>query len=196
MPYTSAMTNLADIIKRRTVPGTLIFDVNGALHFMNKEAGEMLPDFKGYPGPGKFQTPYVLEEIRDVCEKLQGVAWGTVGGQGGHDPTRLTVNETGMVYSLRAFFIDHTGGENRSAHIMVLIEKIIDRHDVDYDKARGEFSLSRRELEVLKFISCGLANKEIAEKMFISAYTVKDHIKSIMRKMNVNSRNEIVAELK
>ena len=48
--------------------------------------------------------------------------------------------------------------------------------------------LSNKELEVLQYIAIGLNNKEISEKLFISMATVKAHITSIMRKLNVTNR--------
>lgn len=46
---------------------------------------------------------------------------------------------------------------------------------------------------MLKLICDGLTNKEISERLFISEYTVKDHIKNIMEKMGASSRGEIIA---
>lgn len=48
--------------------------------------------------------------------------------------------------------------------------------------------LSDREMEVLKLMTQGLNNKEIAEKMTLSTHTVKAHICSIFQKLNVTGR--------
>jgi DNA-binding NarL/FixJ family response regulator len=79
---------------------------------------------------------------------------------------------------------------------MVLIQKIIAKHNIDYEKAQKEFKLSERELEVVRFICEGLSNKEISGKLFITEYTVKDHMKKIMRKMGLTSRSQIISFLK
>jgi len=79
---------------------------------------------------------------------------------------------------------------------MVLMERIVEKHQVDIDKARREFQLSKREAEVVRLICQGLANREIAENLFISEFTVKGHIKNVMKKMRAGSRNEIVTLLK
>lgn len=60
------------------------------------------------------------------------------------------------------------------------------------DGFENKESLSERELEVVKYIVEGLPSKQIAEKMFISKYTVQDHRKNIMRKLNVHSAAELV----
>ena len=53
--------------------------------------------------------------------------------------------------------------------------------------------LSRREREVLELLTRGTVNKEIAAALGISGNTVKNHLKSIMDKLHVENRVQIVA---
>lgn len=53
--------------------------------------------------------------------------------------------------------------------------------------------LSPRELDVLRLVSRGRANKEIASAMFVSEETVKTHMKSLFQKLGVHDRAEAVA---
>ncbi|HVZ64786.1 MAG TPA: response regulator transcription factor [Lacunisphaera sp.] len=53
-------------------------------------------------------------------------------------------------------------------------------------------ALSQREIEVLREIARGLANKEIAHKLAITEHTVKDHLKSILGKLHASARTEAV----
>jgi LuxR family maltose regulon positive regulatory protein len=50
--------------------------------------------------------------------------------------------------------------------------------------------LSERELEVLILIEAGKSNRRIAQELFITAGTVKTHIRSIDRKLNAHSRTQ------
>jgi len=52
--------------------------------------------------------------------------------------------------------------------------------------------LTAREIEVLRMLSEGLANKEIAWRMGISEHTVKFHVGSLFTKLNASSRTEAV----
>jgi DNA-binding NarL/FixJ family response regulator len=52
--------------------------------------------------------------------------------------------------------------------------------------------LSTREVEILDYISRGNSNKEIAKSLKISDQTVKNHITSILKKLNVNDRTAAV----
>jgi DNA-binding NarL/FixJ family response regulator len=53
-------------------------------------------------------------------------------------------------------------------------------------------ALSDREVEVLKLMSRGASNKEIAGTLSLSESTVRTHIQSIFQKMGVNNRTEAV----
>jgi DNA-binding NarL/FixJ family response regulator len=53
-------------------------------------------------------------------------------------------------------------------------------------------TLSSRETEVLRMLSEGLANKEIAYRLGISEHTVKFHVGSLFQKLNASSRTEAV----
>jgi DNA-binding NarL/FixJ family response regulator len=50
--------------------------------------------------------------------------------------------------------------------------------------------LSPREMEILQHITRGLSNKEIAHQLGISHQTVKNHMTSILRKLNVEDRTQ------
>jgi len=52
--------------------------------------------------------------------------------------------------------------------------------------------LSSREKEILKYIAEGNPNKTIAEVLHISEQTIKNHVTSIMRKLNANDRTHAV----
>ena len=52
--------------------------------------------------------------------------------------------------------------------------------------------LTERELEVLKLVAQGMSNREIAEDLFISENTVKNHVRNILEKLHLHSRMEAV----
>lgn len=55
-----------------------------------------------------------------------------------------------------------------------------------------EQQLSDRETEVLKHVARGYAYQEIADRLVISVRTVQNHVQSILRKLQLNSRYELM----
>jgi DNA-binding CsgD family transcriptional regulator/tetratricopeptide (TPR) repeat protein len=54
----------------------------------------------------------------------------------------------------------------------------------------AQFGLTEREIDVLRLITKGLRNDEIAEKLFISVSTIKTHTRNIFSKLDVRNRCE------
>lgn len=61
-----------------------------------------------------------------------------------------------------------------------------------YDHFKATFKLSKRELEILRWIVKGKTNKEIAEELYLSIYTVETHRKHLHQKLKVSSVTELV----
>lgn len=61
-----------------------------------------------------------------------------------------------------------------------------------HDIRRPYHLLTKRESEVLQLLTDGQSNRTIGETLFISEKTVKNHVSSILQKMNVNDRTQAV----
>ncbi len=79
-----------------------------------------------------------------------------------------------------------------SLEVDTLFTEIVD-HAVKEGKlkVKDAYSMTKRELEVIRFLSEGLSNKEIAQRMHISFLTVKSHIHNIMEKLALHTRLEV-----
>ena len=108
-----------------------------------------------------------------------------------HDLNRDGINDP----SISAVVLDHNIG--RDTCVLEQALKAVNRNqrfvDPELSKADGLSSantepLSDRELEVLGLVAEGLSNREVAERLYLAPTTVRDHLQSLMRKMDVRSR--------
>ena len=70
---------------------------------------------------------------------------------------------------------------------------IVDRGGIRLNRtphSRG-FSLTDREVEVLRYIARGLAKKEISSLMNLSVRTVDAHVRNIMEKLSIHDRVDL-----
>jgi NarL family two-component system response regulator LiaR len=57
----------------------------------------------------------------------------------------------------------------------------------------SQWGLTARESETLALLAIGMANRSIAEALFVSENTVRTHLKGVFRKLSVTSRSQAVA---
>jgi DNA-binding CsgD family transcriptional regulator len=188
----SRMSRADDIIRKRTSPGILILGPQNKLLFSNEAGFSLLSELQKGEISLSEKKSSIPEEILDLCRHIRSVM-----NMENRESLCHTVLEhsSGISYSLRAFPLRVSPREEFQGNVTVLIEKIVERHDIDFRAAKENFNLTNRELELLKILSKGNSNRQVADKLHISELTVKDHIKNIMRKMDVSTRGEIMAAL-
>ncbi|GAB2638624.1 two-component system response regulator MnoR [Gordonia jinhuaensis] len=93
------------------------------------------------------------------------------------------VDTTELVRAIRSVHAGNSAFDPRSASMVV-------QALAGDTNSRGE--LSERERAVLRLMADGKSNKVIGEELFISASTVKFHIRNIIRKLGVSRRTEAV----
>ncbi len=59
-------------------------------------------------------------------------------------------------------------------------------------EVHSDASLSKREIEIIREIAKGLTTKQIAEKLFISYYTIETHRKNILSKLQLTNTAEVI----
>jgi DNA-binding CsgD family transcriptional regulator len=183
------MSNLTDIISMRRQPGVMILDQRGALLYMNDVVSVIVPLVKPAAVPPADQAAATVpEQIRAVCQRV-----GTDGGELAI-AAELFLCALGNPYAVRAFPLGGVDAATRH-HVMVLVEPVAERRQIDFAAVQTQYGLSKRELDVLKLICQGMSNKEIAGRLFISEHTAKDHVKRILQAFNAASRSEVVAAL-
>jgi len=176
---------ILELVKSRSSPGVLILDRGNKLLYANEEAFALLDNSRKIP-----------PEVRRLCNKLKAHIDGLEPGTAPGENCALFWGDGESPCSLRAIPIGAQAKASTATHIMVLIEKITEQHGINLNRARSQYGLSNREIEVVALVAQGLANKEIGSRLFLSKYTIKDHLKNILRKMGAASRSEIIHLLK
>ncbi len=83
------------------------------------------------------------------------------------------------------------GASPMSPHIA---RKVLEMFKHHLPPPKADYNLTERELEVLDYLTKGYDNKMIAEKLFLSTYTVRAHIRNIYDKLHVHSKSQAVAK--
>jgi DNA-binding NarL/FixJ family response regulator len=65
---------------------------------------------------------------------------------------------------------------------------------IGWEGPENVYNLSPREKNVLKLVTQGMNNLEIAEKLFISRFTVETHLRNLFHKLDIHSRPKLVVK--
>jgi DNA-binding NarL/FixJ family response regulator len=83
----------------------------------------------------------------------------------------------------------HTSTQEISS--MILANSI----HIAFFEAKNRFNLTEREMDTLKYITEGLTNSQIAEKMYVSINTIKYHTRNIYSKLGIVNRTQVAARI-
>ncbi len=61
--------------------------------------------------------------------------------------------------------------------------------------SRPRIHLTPREAEIVRYVMLGESNKQIAKRLGISNYTVRDHVSNLLKKSGVTSRSRLALVL-
>ena len=82
-------------------------------------------------------------------------------------------------------------------HVELIVEKKIGNKFIVIDRfiPSGNNEITRREQEIILLLDKGFSNRQIAEKLSISEFTVKNHKRNLFKKFNVRSSLQLVRRL-
>lgn len=155
---------------------------------------------------GKDFTPlYMNRSAEKLCERIDKdpqrgfavirkyLSMKTDAGKAAESgPMALSCSLEGWRGVIEVSPVTSTGGDCRWIAMTVCLS---DHFRSVIDKSRITHGLTRREVDICMRLAEGLTNKQIAEQLFITEFTVKDHVKSILEKLGASSRNEITTKL-
>lgn len=95
------------------------------------------------------------------------------------------LNKNSASHELKQAVVDVLSGH--SYHAWSGEEKSLSEDSFFFDDFLKKYQLTRREVEIIRFISHGLSTREIAEKLFLSELTISTHRKNIFRKLETKN---------
>ncbi len=151
-----------------------------------------MPGWDGLTTLQKLQTAkkrtrvIVLTASDDKNEYVQAMKFGTCGIVLKQTATDLLIKSIRKVHSGEIWLDSHT-----TAAVMRQFASPSNVPGPGIGRDRERSPLSTREKEIVALVAQGFKNKEMAEKMFISEQTVKNHLHNIFDKLGVSDRLEL-----
>jgi DNA-binding CsgD family transcriptional regulator len=171
----------------RDRPGVLVFDTDGGLVSADAQAEtwlDELPPEKGVPTPLGLDVPLWL-----VVTVFRAAA-NTLGHGDGTARARVR-SRRGQWLVCHASAVRTAG--DRPGNIVLVVEPAQPAQIAPI--IVDAYGLTEREQQITHLIARGDGTAEIAGTLYLSPHTVRDYIKTIFRKVEVNSRGELVAKL-
>lgn len=172
-----------------SVPAVLIMGSDDRVRFQNREAKDIMDIVKS----GKASLYQTGEDdfLRSIRRLRDRMMKPSPAGDSPHSPNEIFLFR-GTAYSMKGIPLEGDGGD--PSLVMILVEAV--KAAGSSGRApRSKSDFTAREGTISGLITRGFTNKEIAAEMGIGIHTVKDHIKSIMKKLNTNTRSGIVGKL-
>jgi DNA-binding NarL/FixJ family response regulator len=151
-----------------------------------------MPGFDGLTALQKMQGSksktkvIVLTASEDKNQFVQAMKFGTSGIVLKQTATELLIKSIRKVHAGEIWLDSHT-----TAAVMRQFAAPGETSPLSGTRDRERSPLSQREREIVVLVAQGFKNKEMAEKMFISEQTVKNHLHNIFDKLGVSDRLEL-----
>jgi len=188
------LSRLQEIADRRLIPGVLLFSGTGAVLFMNAEAEMLSRQIMGNLYDAEAQS-VLPAEVLELCASLRTLLDSPESQmpEGQHEMRRV-IGDVKSPVLLRGFPLA-AHSEKDEACMLIIMEKIGRERRVVPDQAKDQYRLTTREVEIVKYISEGWTNKEIAKHLEISEHTVKEHVRHLLKKTKTTTRTGILAQI-
>jgi DNA-binding CsgD family transcriptional regulator len=174
------LVSSTEVADAADAPGLVVVGPDGSL-FSATDIGELWLEELGYPDPKRAGVPPEVQALaarfRETGSSPAGLPRLTVRTRAGRwallHASRLTTPQGDAI----AVIIEEPSPAELAPVLML------------------SYGLTKQEQTLTGLVCRGLATKEIAERLHITANTVQDHLKSIFEKTGVSSRRELVAAI-
>jgi DNA-binding CsgD family transcriptional regulator len=182
-------------LRQQGATGVIFFTSTGQRLFMNTEAQAFIKQLQP-PSTRENGACLIPEQIHTVVRDLIG---RLIHCDHPKDCESIQVERlcfsNNQRFLLRGFCIpDEPVAQN--SRFLVIMEQL-DQQTLKYPDAsmQERYHLTEREQMVIIYLMLGFTNKEIANRIHLSEYTVKEHLKRIMHKTQTTTRTGLLARM-
>lgn len=187
--------NLAD---QRAGAGIVVLSSSMQLLHMNRQAAELsklINMAENGGAPAKSAQGVLPSALTELCtEVMKALQVRTEAKDWEQFEIKRIAGNPNQPVLLRGFGLPDRGGIQH-ARLVVTLEELGRRQQLNTDQAKERFQLTNREQSVVENLAKGWTNKEIANALKITEQTVKEHIKHIMRKTNSTTRTGVLVQV-
>jgi len=135
---------------------------------------------------GEFPIPsYVVKDCSELLDLLKAEEQPIL-----LPKERIILTESGKKFRVECSLVCKADQINFMPNFTVTLSDLTDEKKLE-TTLQTRFQLSRRELDVIYYLTRGLSDAEIAKKLYISKLTVHTHIKNIYSKLGARNRIEL-----
>jgi DNA-binding CsgD family transcriptional regulator len=167
--------------------GIIIFDESLNPIYVNEDAKEIMASLSQREECRKSPYLWLPKELIVGCQELIRNAKGKRSPGMNRQQINLAVRSGGQSIGVYLHLIKYP---DRSPLVAIYLDQ---KEPIFYScECLRKFGLTGREVEVASLVCEGLRNNEIAERLFISEYTVINHLRAIYEKLGVKNRTSLI----
>ncbi|MGH3822188.1 MAG: LuxR C-terminal-related transcriptional regulator [Pseudonocardiaceae bacterium] len=173
-------------------PGTLILDAHDVIQAITPEGDQWLTLLRSYAIPAEALFPAPVP-VLSVAARLRSLPEYSGAGPTATPAAARVRTRTPAGHWLTIHASPLTGMAVAPGTVAVTIQRAAPTDVADL--VFHTHGLTARERQLARLLLDGLPNTEIARRLYISTYTVRDHVKAMLDKLGVHSKRELIASV-
>ena len=184
----------AEALPQHAATGVILFNSTGQLLFMNHEAQLFVQQLQPFSSREN-GTCLIPEDVHAIVRDLIGQLM-----ECDHPKDCEAIQVERLCFAsdhrllLRGLCIPDEPLA-RNSRFLIVLEKLNQKLECPDSNIQQRYHLTEREQMVIIYLMLGFTNKEIANRLNLSEYTVKEHLKRIMHKTKTTTRTGLLARM-
>jgi DNA-binding CsgD family transcriptional regulator len=176
-------------------PGILLLTFSRTPVYITPQACQLLGEINGQGTQHHGDELVLPPDILQLCDTLEArLLQDRCEDEWNQVPVERTIHSGSSTIVLRAFGLP-AQNKLHGSQILILLERAAPASSPVVQRASPDYLLTKRQHAIVKGVTRGLTNKELAYELGLSTHTVKEYLRQIMMKLNASSRTAIVSRM-